>query len=184
VRFEPTSIPGATLVELDCHLDERGFFARSWCALEFASAGLPAAFVQSSVSWNEHRHTLRGMHWQAEPHGEGKLIRCTRGALFDVIVDLRPESATYLRHVGVRLDEENRRALFVPPGVAHGFLTLVPSTEVLYQMDTRYVADASRGARWNDPTFAIRWPSRPAVICERDRTFPDLVPQTTRAGAR
>jgi dTDP-4-dehydrorhamnose 3,5-epimerase len=176
VKFEPTSLPGAVIIDLDRHVDERGFFARTWCAEEFAAAGLPGAFVQSSVSWNEHRHTLRGMHWQAEPHGEGKLVRCTRGAILDVIVDLRPGSATYLGHVAVKLDDNNRRALFIPAGMAHGFLTLVPGTEVLYQMDTVYVPEAARGARWDDPAFGIAWPATPAVISERDRTYPDLVP--------
>src|SRR5207249_4030180 len=140
--------------------------ARTWCADEFAGAGLPEQFVQSSVSWNEHRHTLRGMHWQAEPHAEGKLVRCTRGAVLDVTVDLRPDSPTYLRHVAVRLDEDNRRSLFLAPGLAHGFLTLEPRTEVLYQMDIRYVPEAARGARWDDPAFAIEWPALPEVISE------------------
>src|SRR5262249_47243472 len=151
MKFLPTALDGAVLVDVEPFVDERGFFARSWCADEFAAAGLPAVVVQSSVSWNEHRHTLRGMHWQAEPHGEAKLVRCTRGAILDVIVDLRPESATYLQHVGVRLDEDNRRALLIPKGMAHGFLTLLPGTEVLYQMDTVHVPEAARGARWDDP---------------------------------
>jgi dTDP-4-dehydrorhamnose 3,5-epimerase len=163
------------VVEPERHTDERGFFARTWCADEFAAAGLPDWFVQTSVSWNEHRHTLRGMHWQAEPHGEGKLVRCTRGAILDVGVDMRSDSPTYLRHVAVRLDEENRRALFLAPGLAHGFLTLEADTEVLYQMDTPYVPEAARGARWDDPAFAIAWPAAPEVISERDRTYPDLV---------
>ena len=176
MRFEPTLVAGAVVVELDRHIDERGFFARTWCADEFAAVGLPDRVVQSSVSWNEHRHTLRGMHWQAEPHGEGKLVRCTRGAILDVAVDLRSESATYLQHVAVRLDEENRRALHLAPGLAHGFLTLEAGTEVLYQMDTPYVPEAARGARWDDPAFAIAWPVRPEVISERDCSYPDLVP--------
>jgi dTDP-4-dehydrorhamnose 3,5-epimerase len=175
VRFEPTPVAGAVVVELDRHEDERGFFARTWCVDEFAAAGLPDHFVQSSVSWNEHRHTLRGMHWQAEPHGESKLVRCTRGAIVDVVVDLRPESPTYLQHVAVGLDEVNRRALFIPAGLAHGFLTLEPGTEVLYQMDTRYVPEAARGARWDDPAFDIEWPALPEVISERDCSYPDLV---------
>jgi dTDP-4-dehydrorhamnose 3,5-epimerase len=175
VRFEPTPVAGAVVVELDRHLDDRGFFARAWCADEFA-AGLPDRFVQTSVSWNEHRHTMRGMHWQAEPHGEGKLVRCTRGAILDVAVDLRSESPSYLQHIAVRLDEDNRRALFLAPGLAHGFLTLEAGTEVLYQMDTPYVPEAARGARWDDPAFAIAWPAVPEVISERDRSYPDLVP--------
>jgi dTDP-4-dehydrorhamnose 3,5-epimerase len=176
VRFEPTPVAGAVVVELDRHLDDRGFFARAWCADEFAAAGLPDRFVQTSMSWNEHRHTMRGMHWQAEPHGEGKLVRCTRGAILDVAVDLRSESPSYLQHIAVRLDEDNRRALFLAPGLAHGFLTLEAGTEVLYQMDTPYVPEAARGARWDDPAFAIAWPAVPEVISERDRSYPDLVP--------
>jgi dTDP-4-dehydrorhamnose 3,5-epimerase len=181
VRYRPTAVAGAVVVELDRHVDERGFFARTWCADEFAAAGLPERFVQSSVSWNEHRYTLRGMHWQAAPFGEGKLVRCTRGAIFDVVVDLRPESATYLTHVAVRLDEDNRHALFVPPGSAHGFLTLVDRTEVLYQMDTAHTPDAARGARWDDPSFGIEWPAPPAVISERDRSYPDLLGTGSRS---
>jgi dTDP-4-dehydrorhamnose 3,5-epimerase len=173
VIFRPTSIAGATIVELERHVDERGFFARSWCAKEVAAAGLPSGLVQCSVSWNERRHTLRGMHWQAEPHGEWKLVRCTRGSLLDVIVDLRPGSPTYLQHVGAVLDQYNRRGLFVPPGVAHGFLTLVDETEVLYQMDTEHVPESARGARWDDPAFGIAWPAEPAVVSERDRSYPD-----------
>jgi dTDP-4-dehydrorhamnose 3,5-epimerase len=173
VIFEPTAIAGVVLVDVDRHDDERGFFARSWCAREFAAAGLPDQLVQCSVSWNVRRHTLRGMHWQAAPHAEGKLVRCTRGALLDVVVDLRPDSSSYLRHVAVELDSCNRRAIFIPPGFAHGFLTLADSTEVLYQMDTFFVPEAARGARWDDPAFGIDWPAEPAVISQRDRTYPD-----------
>jgi dTDP-4-dehydrorhamnose 3,5-epimerase len=176
VIFRPTAIPGAVIVDLERHVDERGFFARVWCEREFRAAGLPATLAQCSVSWNEHEYTLRGMHWQDEPYGEGKLVRCCRGALLDVIVDVRPESPTFLRYAAVRLDDANRRALFVPSGVAHGFLTLLNGTEVLYQMDTAYVPDAARGARWDDPAFAISWPARPAIISERDRTYPDFFP--------
>ena len=175
MNFTDTAIPGAVLVDLVRRDDERGFFARTWCADEFASAGLPSVLVQASVSWNRRRHTLRGMHWQAEPFGEGKLVRCTRGAIVDVIVDLRRESRTYLDHLMVELDESNHRALYIPPGLAHGFLTHVDDTEVLYQMDMTYVPDAAQGARWNDPTLGIPWPAMPAVISERDRSYPDLV---------
>jgi dTDP-4-dehydrorhamnose 3,5-epimerase len=174
VKFEPAPLAGAVVVDVERQVDERGFFARTWCAEEFAAAGLPDFVAQSSVSWNEHVHTLRGMHLQDAPYGEGKLVRCTRGAVFDVIVDVRPESATYLAHFSVRLDEDNRRSLFVPPGVAHGFLTLTERTEVLYQMDVPYVADAARGFRWDDPLFAIAWPATPAVVSERDRSYSDF----------
>jgi dTDP-4-dehydrorhamnose 3,5-epimerase len=180
--FSPTAIAGAVVVDLERHVDDRGFFARTWCADEFRAAGLPAELAQCSVSWNEHRHTLRGMHWQAAPHGEGKLVRCTRGAIHDVVVDLRPGSPSYLATVGMRLDEDNRRALLVPPDVAHGFLTLSSGTEVSYQMDTPYVPDAARGARWDDPAFAIAWPHQPAVISDRDRSYPDFVPEPSTVG--
>ena len=173
--FEATPIPGLVIVDLDMHTDERGFFARSWCAREFADAGLPDGLAQCSISWNKSRHTLRGMHWQAAPHGEGKLVRCTGGALLDVVVDLRAESPTYLDHFSAELTSSNRSALFIPAGLAHGFLTLADETEVLYQMDTPYVAEASRGVRWDDPAFAIDWPAVPAVISERDSTYPDLL---------
>jgi dTDP-4-dehydrorhamnose 3,5-epimerase len=180
VIFEPTAIEDVVIVGVDRHVDERGFFARTWCMQEFAEAGLPTGLVQCSLSWNEHRHTLRGLHWQAAPDGEGKLVRCTRGSIFDVVVDLRPTSCTYLNHVAVELDQENRRALFIPPGLAHGFLTLVDSTEVYYQMDAVHVPDAARGARWDDPVFDIAWPATPALISERDRTYPDFVPDLAR----
>jgi dTDP-4-dehydrorhamnose 3,5-epimerase len=180
VIFEPTPLGGAVLIDLDRHFDERGFFARTWCADEFAAAGLPAKVVQCSVSWNERRHTLRGMHWQAAPHGESKLVRCTRGAILDVIVDLRADSATYLQHLAVELTETNRRALFIPPGMAHGFLTLVDGTEVFYQMDAAHVPEAARGARWDDPAFGITWPAVPEVMSSRDASYPDFTPKTVR----
>jgi len=176
VIFTPTELPGAAVVDLDPRSDERGFFARSWCAREFAEAGLPSALVQCSVSWNPRKHTLRGMHWQVAPNEEAKLVRCTRGAILDVIVDLRRGTPAYLRHVAVELDQDNRRALLIPPGVAHGFLTLADATEVFYQMSEFHAPDAARGARWDDPAFGIRWPARPAVMSERDRTFADYRP--------
>jgi dTDP-4-dehydrorhamnose 3,5-epimerase len=182
VRFTPTALDGVVFVDVERHVDERGFFARTWCAEEFATAGLPTGLVQASLSWNEHRHTLRGMHWQEAPHGETKLVRCSRGAILDVVVDLRAGSPTYLQHVAVRLDEENRTALLIPAGIAHGFLTLEDRTEVAYQMDAPFVADAARGARFDDPAFAIAWPAAPAVISERDRTYPDFVPAPSLAG--
>jgi dTDP-4-dehydrorhamnose 3,5-epimerase len=184
VKLSPTAIPDALVVDVVRHEDERGFFARTWCREEFAAAGLPDVLAQCSVSWNEHRHTLRGMHWQAEPYGESKLVRCTRGALTDVIVDLRPESPTHLRHVMVDLDEDNRRAIFIPKGVAHGFLTRADRTEVLYYMDVPHCPEAARGARWDDPAFAIDWPVAPAVISERDRRFADFRPPAPTSGAR
>lgn len=173
--FSPTAVEGVVLVEVERHADERGFFARTWCAGEFAAAGLPVEVAQESVSFNARRHTLRGMHWQEAPP-EGKLVRCTRGAILDVVVDVRRGSPTYLRHVAVRLGADDHRALSLPPGVAHGFLTLEDATEVLYQMTSPYAAGAARGARWDDPAFGLAWPAPPAVISERDRTYPDFVP--------
>lgn len=172
--FVPTAIPGAVVVDAERHEDERGFFGRTWCTREFAAAGLASSLVQCSLSWNARKHTLRGMHWQAAPYEEAKLVRCTRGAILDVVVDLRPGSPAFLRHVAVRLDQENRRALLVPPGAAHGFLTLEDDTEVFYQMSEFHVPEAARGARWDDPAFGIPWPAAPAVISDRDRSYPDL----------
>jgi dTDP-4-dehydrorhamnose 3,5-epimerase len=174
VIFEPTALPGVVVVSPDRHPDARGFFARTWCAREFAAAGLSPTLAQISVSWNDRKHTLRGMHWEAAPERESKLVRCTRGAIFDVVVDLRPESATYLHHLGIHLDADGHRAVFIPPGLAHGFLTLADGTEVLYQMDSFYAPGAERGARWDDPAFAIDWPTPPKVISERDLSFPDF----------
>jgi dTDP-4-dehydrorhamnose 3,5-epimerase len=174
VIFETTVLPGVVVVGLDRHLDDRGFFARTWCAREFAGAGLPSRLAQCSVSWNEQRHTLRGIHWEAARQGESKLVRCTRGAIFDVIVDLRPDSPTYLGHVGLSLNADNHRAVLIPPGMGHGFLTLEDRTEVFYQMDSFYDAESERGGRWDDPAFRISWPASPAVISERDLSFPDF----------
>jgi dTDP-4-dehydrorhamnose 3,5-epimerase len=183
VIFEPADLPGVVIVSPNRHTDDRGFFARTWCAQEFAAAGLPSTLAQCSVSWNEHSYTLRGMHWEAPPDRESKLVRCTRGAIFDVVVDLRPESPSYLRHIGIELGADDHRAVFIPPGVAHGFLTLTDATEVLYQMDSFYAPGSERGARWDDPVFGIDWPAPPAVISERDRSFSDFAVDET-AGAR
>lgn len=168
-----TALPGVALVDVERHEDERGFFARTFCARELAAAGLPAEVVQCSVSFNARRHTLRGMHWQMAPAAEDKLVRCTRGAILDVAVDLRRGTPTYLKHVAVELDENNHRALLVPKGVAHGFLTLVDETEIYYQMNAFYEPSAARGARWDDPSFGIRWPFPPQVISDRDRGYSD-----------
>jgi dTDP-4-dehydrorhamnose 3,5-epimerase len=175
MRFEESPLPGAWTIELDPLADERGWFARTFDAREFRARGLDPEVVQCSASFNARRDTLRGMHYQAEPHGESKLVRCVRGAIFDVVVDLRPESPTHRRWHGVQLSAENHRALYVPVGLAHGFQTLVDGCEVHYQMNRGYVPDAARGVRWDDPAFAIEWP--PAgdgrTISERDRAHPD-----------
>jgi len=177
VIFTRLAIAGAWTVAPEPNRDQRGFFARIWCAEEFAARGLVSRAAQGSISYNERKGTLRGLHFQAEPHGEVKLVRCTRGAIHDVILDLRPGSGTYLRHTAVELNEANRLTLYVPEGVAHGFQTLVDGTEVWYQMSARYVPEAARGVRWDDPLFAIAWPHRPPIIIERDAAFPDFVPE-------
>ena len=172
--FTPCPLAGVWVVDPERHTDERGFFARSFCAQTFAEASLEAPVAQCSISWNSRRGTLRGMHWQTAPHDEAKLVRCTRGAVYDVVVDLRPESATYRQWHALELNADNRRMLYIPRGLAHGFLTLADDTEVFYQMSTHYEATASRGARWDDPSFGIRWPESPRVISTRDRTYPDF----------
>lgn len=172
--FEATEIPGAFVVRPERLADERGFFARTWCAHELASHGLVAALAQASVSWNRRRGTLRGMHWQAAPHAEAKLVSCVRGAVWDVLADVRPESPAFGRWFGARLDAGELAMLYAPPGVAHGFLTLADDTLVHYQISEPYHADLARGVRWDDPTLAIAWPEPPAVISERDRALPLL----------
>lgn len=175
MHFEPLSIAGAVRVRIDRKADERGFFARTFCSEEFATQGLPTAAVQSSISYNAKRGTVRGMHFQWPPSQEGKLVRCVRGSLWDVLLDLRPGSPSYLRHEGVTLDDENRDAVFIPHGVGHGFQTLVDGTEVLYQMTDFFVADLQSGLRWNDPEFRIAWPLPMSVISARDAAYPDFV---------
>jgi dTDP-4-dehydrorhamnose 3,5-epimerase len=171
--FHETGLAGAFIIDLDKIHDERGFFARSWCTREFIDRGLNGRLVQCNVSRNRLRGTLRGMHYQASPHEEAKLVRCTMGAIFDVIVDLRPASDTYLESFGAELSAENHRALYVPEGCAHGFLTLTDDSEVFYQMTEFYAPESARGLRWNDPAVAIEWPGPVVVISERDRTYPD-----------
>lgn len=176
MRFTELDLKGAFLIEMEERRDARGFFARSFCTEEFAAHGLPERFPQCNVSFNPKAGTLRGMHFQAEPRPETKLVRCTRGAIFDVIVDLRPASPTYCRWVGKTLSADNHAALYVPAGFAHGFLTLTDDAEVFYMMGETYVAELARGVRWDDPAFAIAWPSPPAAISERDAAFADFQP--------
>lgn len=173
MELHPTPLPAVWRIESPAHQDRRGSFRRSWCAESFARAGLTFVPQQASLSTNLAPHTLRGMHWQAEPHGEQKLVRCVAGQIWDVALDLRPDSPTYLRWHAESLSAENGTALFLPRGVAHGFLTLTPDAVVEYLIDTPFAADAARGARWNDPAFAIGWPHPPAVISDRDRDWPD-----------
>jgi dTDP-4-dehydrorhamnose 3,5-epimerase len=175
VIFSATRIAGAWTIETEFAADERGAFGRVFCASEFTARGLCATYSQSSLSRNLKAYTLRGMHFQAAPHEEVKLIRCTRGALFDVLVDLRRDSPTYLDWFGVELTAENARAVYVPCGVAHGFLTLSDDTEVLYHMDTEFHPQAARGIRWNDSAIGVVWPAEPRIMSSRDRDYPDLV---------
>jgi dTDP-4-dehydrorhamnose 3,5-epimerase len=176
MRISETALAGAYLIEIQPLADARGFFARTFSRDAFLAAGLPSEFVQASVSYNIRRGTLRGMHYQASPHEEPKLVRCTRGAIHDVIVDLRPASPSHRRWIAVELSAENRRTLYVPPGFAHGFQTLADDTEILYQMAAPYVPDAGRGVRWDDPAFAIAWPIAAPFLSERDASYPDYRP--------
>jgi dTDP-4-dehydrorhamnose 3,5-epimerase len=171
--FKELELRGAFVIEPEPLEDERGFFARTFCAAEFAARGLRPTIAQCSVSYNRRRGTLRGLHYQAAPHEEAKLVRCTHGAVYDVIVDIRPDSATFRRWAGIELSAENRRMVYVPEGFAHGFQTLVDETEVLYQISTAYVPQAARGIRWDDPDLAIAWPPAAArVISARDLGLP------------
>jgi dTDP-4-dehydrorhamnose 3,5-epimerase len=176
MRFEATDIPGCVVVHLERHEDKRGHFARVWDGAVFAEHGLNPTLAQCSVSFNRRKGTLRGMHYQVPPHAEAKLVRCTRGALFDVCLDLRPDSPAFRRWVGVELTPDNGRALYVPEGCAHGFLTLADATEVLYLISAPYVPEAAAGVRWDDPAFAIAWPGAVAVIHERDAAYPAFAP--------
>jgi len=159
---------------MEKHVDRRGYFARTYCEHEFTSHGLKSGFVQCSVSFNKIKGTLRGMHFQAEPHGEAKVIRCTRGAIYDVIIDLRLGSPTFKQHFTIVLSAENGTMLYVPEGFAHGFQTLEDNTEVFYQMSQFYTPDHARGVRWNDPAFGIEWPEDERMILERDQSYPDF----------
>ena len=173
--FDATKLPGVFLIHLDRKFDDRGFFARSWCQQEFESHGLASNLVQCSVSFNEHKGTLRGLHYQALPHPETKLVRCTSGAIYDVIVDLRPDSPTFKDWFAAVLSADNRDMLYIPRQCAHGFLTLAPQTEVFYQMSEFYFPELARGFRWNDPAFQVSWPASVEVISDRDRTYPDFL---------
>jgi dTDP-4-dehydrorhamnose 3,5-epimerase len=177
VIFRETPIPGVFVLEPKRREDERGFFARTWCAEEFAAHGLDTRVAQCSISFNPRAGTLRGMHYQAAPHGETKVVRCTAGAVYDVALDLRPDSPTFRRWTAVELSAENRVAHYLPGGVAHGFQTLHDATEVLYMISVPHVPESARGVRWDDPAFAIRWPStEERIISRQDNCWP-LVPR-------
>ena len=177
MKFRETPLSGAFVVDIEPHIDERGFFARTWCSQEFAAQGLEHGLVQASISRNARRGTVRGMHLQLPPSRESKLVRCTRGSIYDVIIDLRPESPTYLRHFALELQAQASNALYIPPLVAHGFQTLADDTEVLYQMTDTHAPELVYGVRWNDPAFAIGWPvQEPITIIGRDRDYADFDP--------
>ena len=173
--FTETSIPGAFVIDLEERRDDRGFFARAWCAHEFEDHGLNPRLVQVNLSFNERAGTLRGMHMQLKPHEEAKCVRCTRGAIYDVVLDLRPESPTYKQWEAVELSADNRRMLYVPEGCAHGYQTLTPETETLYQVSEFYAPDSEQGFRWDDPAFGIEWPDADnRVLSPKDAAWPDF----------
>ena len=174
--FTETPLAGAFVIEPELLEDARGFFARTWCAREFETRGLVTRIAQCSTSFNKKKGTLRGMHYQAAPFAETKIVRCTRGSMYDVIIDLRPSSSTFTRHFWVVLTAENRKMLYVPSGFAHGFQTLEDDTEVFYQISEFYSSTHARGVRWDDPAFDIRWPNDERTIVDRDRTYPDFRP--------
>jgi dTDP-4-dehydrorhamnose 3,5-epimerase len=174
MRFDETRVKGVFEVHIEPRSDERGFFARSWCQQEFEGKNLNPRVAQCNVSFNAKKGTLRGMHYQAAPFPEAKLVRCTSGSIYDVVLDLRPDSPTYKRWVGVIVTAEKRNMVYVPEGCAHGFLTLADETEIFYQMSEFYRPELARGVRWNDPAFGIVWPDDATEMSERDRTYPDF----------
>ena len=175
ISFRETKLKGGFVIEPEKFEDHRGFFARAFSTAEFVDHGLHGQFVEAGISFNLRKHTVRGMHLQAAPHAQAKLVRCTRGAIFDAMIDLRPESPTFREWVGVELTPQNRLMLYIPEGFAHGFQTLVDETEVYYQLSETYDPPSERGVRWNDPVFGIDWPVTDAVIMnDRDRNYPDF----------
>jgi dTDP-4-dehydrorhamnose 3,5-epimerase len=174
MRFSETKLAGVFVIDIEPANDERGFFARIFCEREFAAAGIPLAPPQINLSRNTAAYTLRGMHFQPAPFAEAKLVRVASGRLYDVAIDLRPDSATFRQWAGAELSAENGRAMFLPEGIAHGFLTLEPATDVLYLMGREFVPGHHAGVRWNDPAFGVVWPAAPAVISERDASYPDF----------
>jgi dTDP-4-dehydrorhamnose 3,5-epimerase len=173
--FEEQFIPGLYVIEIEPRADERGFFARTWCADELAGAGLVGSVAQCSVSYNTRKGTLRGMHYQADPYAETKIVRCTAGAVYDVAVDLRPESPTFHKWFGIELQAGRHNMLYIPAGLAHGFQTLTDDAEVYYQISVPYQPDAGRGVRWDDPAFGIVWPLVNPILSERDATYPSVM---------
>lgn len=174
MKFDATRLPGVFTIGIDPIQDERGFFARAWCRNEFEAYGLESNLMQADISYNLRKGTLRGMHYQVAPFAETKLVRCTRGAVYDVVLDLRPQSPAFKKWIAMQLTAENHQMIYIPKGCAHGFLTLEPDTEVFYQMSEVYNAESARGVRWDDPAFGIRWPEKVQVISERDRACQDF----------
>jgi dTDP-4-dehydrorhamnose 3,5-epimerase len=172
--FQQTKLPGVIEIHIEPKCDERGLFARTWCQQEFESNGLNSKLAQCSLSFNTHKGTLRGIHYQAAPYPETKLVRCTKGGIYDVVVDLRPQSPTYKQWIGATLTAENRQMLYVPEECGHGFLTLEDETEVFYQISEFYHPDLARGVRWNDSAFGIAWPGEVEQMSERDRAYPNF----------
>ena len=175
MKFTETKLKGAFIIEIEKLTDERGFFARSWCRKEFEDHALTSRVVQANVSYNRQKGTMRGMHYQIAPYQESKLIRCTRGAIYDVIIDLRPDSATYKHWIGVELTDDNYTMFFVPEDFAHGFLTLTDNTEITYQVSQFYTPGSEKGIRFDDTAFDIQWPLEVTIISDKDRTRPDFV---------
>jgi len=173
--FKETKLRGAYIIELEPLEDERGFFARSFCQKEFEEHSLNFSIVQCNLSYNKKKGTLRGMHYQIAPHKEAKLVSCIKGAIYDVIIDLRPDSPTLKQWIVVELTAENRRMLYIPEGFTHGFQTMEDNTEVFYQMSEFYHPESAKGVRWNDPAFGIVWPADIRVISDRDRQYPDFI---------
>jgi dTDP-4-dehydrorhamnose 3,5-epimerase len=175
VIFVETKLKGAFVIDPEKLEDERGFFARTWCQREFIQHGLNPSIAQCSISFNHRRGTLRGMHYQIAPHEETKTVRCTKGVIYDVIIDLRPDSPTFIQWLGLELSADNRRMVYIPEGFAHGFQTLEDNTEVLYEISEFYAPEHGRGVRWDDPAFGIRWPAADRTISARDRSYPNFV---------
>ena len=175
--FTETTLKGAFLIDPERREDERGFFARTWCQREFESHGVREQWVQCNISFNRKKGTLRGLHYQTPPYEEAKLIRCTRGAVYDVIIDLRPDSPTFTRWVAVDLTADDRRMLYIPEGFAHGFQTLTDDAEIFYQMSQFYAPAYASGVRWDDPALSIAWPADERTISARDRSYPDFLPR-------
>jgi dTDP-4-dehydrorhamnose 3,5-epimerase len=173
--FRETKLPGAFVIEPEKHEDQRGFLVRTFCRREFEAYGLNSQVAQCNISFNKYKGTLRGMHFQAAPFAQAKLVRCTAGSIYDAIIDLRPSSPTFKQYFAVELSAENRRMFYVPEDFAHGFQTLEDDTEVFYQMSQFYSAEHARGVRWDDPAFDIKWPPAERTILERDRTYPDFL---------